>query len=193
MQASVLEPELIASGKVDGIVLGAVGGMRMSRTPEHHGTVEHVAVGLGRILEALQEVGVLLGPPTIPLTGKVGGTLVGDVVGGSLVTENVVGVVPQLAVGRILAFQHERCEAGGISLETQINKVVHTADVFLRILVRGIEVESLEVHFGQRFVRPLAGAFDALLHGPNGIQILLHFLLVLTTEAIIQASALIHQ
>ena len=98
MKVSVLEPELIASSKMDGIVLGAVRGVRMGRTPKHDRAVEHIAPGLGRILEALQEISMLLGPPAIPLAGVIGGTLESNVMRGALVAKHVSGIIPEFAL-----------------------------------------------------------------------------------------------
>ncbi len=95
---AVREAELVTAREVDGIVLGAMRSVRMGRAPEHDRAVEHIALGLGRILEALQEISMLLGPPAIPLAGVVGGAFVGDVMRGALVAKHISGIIPEFAL-----------------------------------------------------------------------------------------------
>jgi len=62
------------------VVQATVRGLRMRRAPQNERIVEHVAIAFLRVAQALEEVGVVFGPPASPLTGVFAWPLVGDIV-----------------------------------------------------------------------------------------------------------------
>jgi len=76
-------------------------------------------------------------------------------------------------------------DTGGVGLESEMNQLVHRADVLLGDLVIGVEFEAFAFFVGQSGfgdVNPGLGLFDVLFYLADGVHVLVELLLVVVSE-----------
>ena len=187
---AVFEAQLFASGENERVVPVGVSGA-VAASVEEGGVVEKAVAGFRScrgVSHPGQEVGELGGKETIPFAERFHAVLFIPGVSQSVKVFSEAEELREFSTqsgGVAHAGDLVGGDPGGVGLKSQMDQLIHCANILLGDLVIRVELKAFTLFVGQgRFgdVDPGLGLFDVFFHLPDRVHIFVELLLVVITK-----------